>query len=196
MNVTNPQFLVCIGLSLLLAACGGSDSDDDDGTTYSYTITSTSFFTGGQQVSVVRFGISGSCSSPTGATSPLTRVGAGRVVTAGTVSFKFTTEITPPMFESVYIDNNASGNLDAGDLVWGDDPNDFYGACFDNFATSQSFDWEAIGAQLQAALGLFQPWITYTGATQSFRGEQNSESELTTENAIIVEGDGYHSLRW
>jgi hypothetical protein len=96
---------------------GGGDGDDDSGgdgggTTYNYTVTSATFFTGGQQVAVVRFGISDSCSNTTGVTSAITRVGSGTVDTPGTVSFSFTTEITPPMFESVYIDNNASGNLD------------------------------------------------------------------------------------
>ena len=196
MDISNRWLLVHIGISLLLTACGGSGGGDDDGTNYRYTVTSTSFFTGGQQVAVVRFGISGSCSNITGVTSDLTRVGAGTVTTPGTVSFKFTTDITPPMLESVYIDDNASGNLDSGDLVWGDDPNDFYGACFDNFSTDQSFDWEDIGAQIQAGLGLFQPWIIYTGASQSFRGAQSSGSESTIRNSVIVEGDGYDGIGW
>ena len=195
MNTSNRRVCLHIGLALLLSACGGGGGGDDR-KTYRYTITSTSFFTGGQQVAVVRFGISGSCSNITGVTSDLTRVGSGTVTTPGTVSFKFKTDITPPMMESVYIDNNASGNLDAGDLVWGDDPNDFFGACFDKFATKQSFDWELVGAQIQASAGLFRPWITYTGAANAFRSLPNAESELSTEHAIIVEGDGYDSIRW
>ena len=85
------------------------------------------------------------------------------MVTPGTVSFSFTTGITPPIFESVYIDNNANGVLDSGDRVYGDDPLDFFGFCFDSLGSDQTFDWEVEAAQIQAALGLLQPSIIYTG---------------------------------
>ena len=187
-------------LVLFLPSCGGDDGDGgdggDDGTTYNYTVTSTTFFTGGQQVAVVRVGISGNCSSPTGVTGATTRMGAGTVSTPGTVSFSFTTVVTPPMVESVYIDNNASGNLDNGDRVWGDNPNGFRAVCFDALNTDHTFDWEVVAAQLQATWGLFQPSIIFTGAPQSLRSEQGSEPELMIDNAIIVDGDGYDSIQW
>jgi hypothetical protein len=190
----------------LLSACGGGSGgsggsggggggdDEDDGTSYNYTVASATWLTGGQQVAVIRFGLSGNCSAPTGVTSPITRVGAGTVNTPGTVSFSFTTEITPPMVESVYIDNNASGNLDNGDRVWGDNPNDLAAACFDAINADQTFDWEVVAAQFQAALGLSQPSIIYTGGVEAFRSEPGSEPELMMNNAIIVDGDGYDSI--
>jgi len=180
---------------LILNACGGGDGGDG-GTTYNYTVTSTTWFTGGQQVAVVRFGISGSCSNITGVTSGLTRVGAGTVSTPGAVSFSFTTGITPPFMESVYIDNNASENLDNGDRVWGDNPNDFMGVCFDAIAVNQTLDWEDFAAQLQARTGSSVPSILYTGPPQAFRGEAGSEPELMIDNTIIVDGDGYDSMQW
>jgi hypothetical protein len=183
------------GFIVGLSACG-DDDDGGGGTTYNYTVTSTTFFTGGQQVAVIRFSISGSCSAPTGVTSAIKRVGAGTVGNPGNVSFSFKTEVTPPMFESVYIDNNASGNLDSGDRVWGDNPNDLFGACFNDFNTDQTFDWEVVAAQFQAGLGLSQPSIIYTGASQAFRSEPGSEPELMIDNAIIVDGYGYDSLQW
>lgn len=100
------------------------------------------------------------------------------------------------MVESVYIDNNASGNLDAGDRVWGDNPNDFAGVCFDGFDTNQIFDWEVVAAQIQAALGLMQPSIIYTGAPQSFRSEPGTEPDLMIGKTMIVDGEGYDSIRW
>lgn len=165
---------------------GGGGDDEDDGTTYNYTVTSATWLTGGQQIAVIRFGISGNCSAPTGVTSPITRVGAGTVNTPGTVSFSFTTEITPSMLESVYIDNNASGNLDNGDRVWGNNSNDLAGACFDAIDTDQTFDWEDIAAAFGSTI--------YTGAPQAFRSEPGSEPELMIDNAIIVDGDGYDSI--
>ena len=180
-----------MGIIGIVASGGG---DGNDGTTYYYTVMSETYFTGGQQVAVVRFGISGSCDYPTGVTSNITRVGSGTVETPGTVSFSFTTGITPPMFESVYIDNNASGNLDYGDRVWGDNPDDLAGVCFDAFYAEQTFDWEVIAAQIQAELGLSQPSIIYTGPAQTFRKMVDLEQMLIINNAIIVDGDGYDSI--
>lgn len=178
-----------LGILGILASGGGGGGDGN--TTYNYTVTSTNYLTGGQQVAVVRFGISGSCSGITGITSAVTRVGAGTVSTPGTVSFSYTTNINPPMVESVYIDNNASGNLDPGDRVWGDDPNDLFGVCFDNFGTTQWFDWEIIAAQIQTAFGLSQPSVIYTGAAQTFRSDQERESGLLVMRSMPAEGDGY-----
>ena len=181
-------------IGIVATGGGGGDGDDNGGTTYNYTVTSATYFTGGQQVAVVRFGLSGSCANPTGITSNITRVGSGTVNIPGTVSFSFTTKITPPMLESVYIDNNASGNLDNGDRVWGDNPNDLAGACFDALGAEQTFDWEVVAAQLQAELGLSQPSIIYTGPPQSFRNMADPEQMLSIDNAIIVDGDGYDSI--
>ncbi len=184
-----------IGITTWLAGCGSSN--DPDPPIYNYTVTSVTWFTAsGEQVAVVRFTISGSCAAPTGVISALTRVGAGTVINPGTVSFSFTTGLTPPFVESVYIDNNASGNLDAGDRVWGDDPNDLAGMCADVYAINQVFDWETVAANIQAALGLTQPSIIYTGAPQAFRGESDSAPELMINNTIIVDGDVYDSIKW
>ena len=189
--------ILFVGFIVGLSACGGGgDGGEGGGTTYNYTVKSTTFLTGGQQVAVIRFSISGSCSVPTGVTSAITHVGAGTVGTPGEVSFSFATEITPPMFESVYIDNNASGNLDSGDRVWGDNPNDLVGACFNAFNTDQTFDWEVVAAHIQASLGLSQPSIIYTGAPQAYRSDPGSEPELMIDNPIIVDGDGYDSMHW
>ena len=91
------------------------------------------------------------------------------------------------MFESVYIDINGSGNLDFGDRVWGNNPNDLGALCFNNFNTDQTFDWDAVAA------GVFGGSTFYTGPTQLFRGATNSELELMN-NAIIVDGGGYDSI--
>ena len=187
------SIILFVGLITGLSNCGGGDGPPP-GTTYNYTVTSATYFTGGEQVAVIRYGISGSCLAITGVTSAITRVGAGTVSTPGTVSFSFTTEITPPMIESVYIDNNASGNLDSGDRVWGDNPNDFAGGCFDALNADQTFDWEVVAADFQAILGLLQPSIIYTGGVEAFRNEPGSEPELMINNAIIVDGDGYDSI--
>lgn len=188
-------FILLIGFIVGLTACGGS-GDGDGGTTYDYSIRSTTFFTGGQQVAVVRYKIiSGNCSSHT-REGPITLVGAGTVVTPGTVSFSFTTGVTPPVFESVYIDNNASGNLDKGDRVWGDDSNNLFGFCFDALNTRQTFDWEVEAAQIQALMGLARPSIIYTGPDRSFRAEPGSKTEVMIDKAFIVEGDGYDATRW
>jgi len=177
---------------LALNSCGGGGGG---GSTYNYTVTSTTFFTGGQQVTVVRFSVVGGCSAPT-SFGAITRVGGGTVVTPGTVAFSFTTGITPPVFESVYIDNNANGFLDSGDRVWGDDPNDLFGWCFNSLGSDQTFDWEVEATQIQADLGLLQPSIIYTGLPQSFRIESGSEPELMIHKAMIVDGDGYDSTQW
>lgn len=184
-----------VGLVLGLSACGGK-GDGDGGTTYDYAITSTSFFTGGQKVNVIRYKIiSGDCSSHT-REGPTTLVGSGTVVTPGEVSFAFTTGVTPPIFESIYIDNNASGNLDKGDRVWGDDPNNLYGYCFDALNTRQTFDWEVEAAQIQALMGLARPSTIYNGPDRSFRHEPDSKPVLTVGNAFVVDGDGYDGTRW
>lgn len=181
-------FLYTLGfLSIVSSGGGNGDGDGDESITYNYTVTSANYFTGGQQVAVIRFGISGSCSDVKDVTSGITRVGDGTVTTPGTVSFSFTTDITPPMFESVYIDNNASGNLDNGDRVWGDNPNDLIGACWDNFSTDQVFDWEVVAIQLQDFLTLAQSSIIYTGPPQAFRGEPGLELGLTMKNSVIAD---------
>jgi hypothetical protein len=186
-----------LGVVGILASGGGGSGDSEDdsgGRKYSYRVTSARFFTGGQQVAVIRFTLSGSCASPTGVTSDITRVGAGTVRNPGKVSFSFTTELGPPLFESVYIDNNASGNLDNGDRVWGDDPNDAFGLCFDVFDSRQDFDWEVVGVQIQTALGLAQSSIIYTGVDQPYRSEPGLKPRSMIDNAIIVDGDGYDSI--
>jgi hypothetical protein len=185
------HIILFVGLIAGLSACGGGDDD----ITYNYTVTSATWFTGGEQVAVARSKVNGSCAAPT-SFDPITRVGAGTVVTPGTVSFSFTTGVTPPIFESVYIDNNANGFLDSGDRVIGDDPNFFFGWCFDSLTTDDTFDWEVSAAQIQADLGLLQPSIIYTGPPQSFRSESGSEAELMIDKAIIVDGEGYHSTQW
>jgi len=189
-----PTLIGMLALFVVVAIDGchsGGDSDSDDRTTYNYRITSANFFKGGEQVAVIRFGLVGSCLNPRGVTSDITRVGAATVKTPGTVSFSFKTDITPPMFESVYIDNNASGNLDYGDRVWGDDPYDSYGACWDSFGVSQVFDWEVVASQIQAIMGLSQPSILYAGSPQPYRDDSSSEPGLTIDKAVIAAGDGY-----
>ena len=171
-----------VGLIAGLPNCGGGGG----GTTYNYDVTSATYFTEGVQVAVVRFGISESCSNFTGVTSDITRVGAGTVSTQGSVSFSFTTGITPPMVEGVYIDNSASGTLDYGDRVWGYDAFDLGGFCFDAYDTDQTFDWDSIAAVYGST--------TYQGGEQAYRSELGSESELMINNVFIVDVDGYNSI--
>jgi len=184
MFLFNRSTIFGIALVLIITGCGGGGGDA--GTTYNYDVTSATYFTEGVQVAVVRFGISGSCGAITGVTSDITRVGAGTVSTQGSVSFSFTTGITPPMFEGVYIDNNASGNLDFGDRVWGNDAFDLGGFCFDAYDTNQVFDWESIAAVYGSTL--------YQGGPVAYRSEPGSGHELMINNVIIVDGDGYNSI--
>ena len=164
MMCPKPEWLRLAGLCVLylagtvgILASGDSDGGNgNDDPTYTYNITSANFFTGGEQIAVVRYGISGSCANVITTTATV-RVGAAPVVVPGSVSITFTTSITPPIFESVYIDNDASGNLNAGDRVWGDDPNSFFGYCFDSLGGIQNFDWETESIQIQTGLGLTQP---------------------------------------
>ena len=185
--------VVLSGLATIIGSGGNGDGDGDR--TYEYNITSTTYFTGGQEVAVIRFGISGSCNAFTGVTTPITRVGSGTVTSPGSVSFSFTTDINPPFVESVYIDNNASGNLDSGDRVWGDNPNDLAASCFDAMNSNQTFDWEVVAAQIQAILGLSQPSIIYTGPSQSFRTQPSSGTDILNEDVINVDGDDYNSIQ-
>jgi len=195
MFLFNRSTIFGIALLLILSACGGGGSGSGSGTTYNYTVTSATWFTGGQQVAVVRFSVIGGCLTPTNF-GAITRVGEGTVTIPGTTAFSFTTGITPPIFESVYIDNNANGFLDSGDRVWGDEPNDLYGWCFNFLGSDQTFDWEVEAAQIQANLGLLQPSIIYTGPPQSFRIGSGSEPELMIQKDTIVDGDGYDNTQW
>ena len=151
-----------LGMLLVAMFLGACSDDDDGGTNYQYTVTSANFFPAGVQVAVVRAAVTGLCGAPAGVDVPLTRVGSGTVDTPGTVTFSFTTGIVSTFLESLYIDNNASGNLDSGDRVWGENPNDFAGACFSQLSSPQAFDWEAIAEQIRVALGNAQASIIYT----------------------------------
>jgi hypothetical protein len=91
------------------------------------------------------------------------------------------------MVEGVYIDVNGNGILDFGDQVWGNDPSDAGGFCFDVFDTDQVFDWDAIAANVGSTM--------YTGPDQTFRNVTDSELESMIDNAIIVDGDGYDSIK-
>ena len=92
------------------------------------------------------------------------------------------------MLESVYIDNDASGNLNPGDRVWGTDPFDLTGACFDSLGTSQIVDWDAIAAIAGGS-------IIYQGGPEAFRSEAGSEPGPMIKNYIIVDADGYDGLQ-
>ena len=185
------HIILFVGLIAGISACGV----DDDDKTYNYTVTSATWFTGGQQVAVIRIKHPNSCADHTNDGEP-ERVGVGAVDSPGTVSFSFTTGITSSFFESVYIDNNANGNLDNGDRVWGDEPDKTWGYCFDSLSADQYFDWEVVAQQIQSSGGLSQPSIIYTGPPKTFRGEPGSEPESMIYNAIIVDVDGYNSIQW
>lgn len=187
------RILFPLGMLVIVTLVGACSDDEEAGTSYEYTVTSTSFFSEGVQVAVVRASVEGLCSAPAGANTPLTRVGAGTVSTAGTVTFSFRTEITSNFVESVYIDNNASGALDSGDRVWGENTNDFAGACFSALSSPQVFDWEEIAEQLRIGLGNSVASIIYTGDTQSYLS--GSELSLPTEAQWVNGGaGGYEGL--
>lgn len=187
------KMLFLLGMLLFVMLVGACSDDEPAGTSYEYTVTSANFFPAGVQVATVRASITGLCSAPAGVNLPLTRVGSGTVTTPGTVSYSFRTEITSFFVESVYIDNNASGNLDSGDRVWGDNPNDFAGACFDSLTSPQAFDWEVIAEQIRIALGNAVASVTYTGGAQAFLSGQ---APGISAGAQIVNGGagGYEGL--
>ena len=188
-----PLFFAAL-LILAFAGCGGGGGGGGGGVTYNYTVTSANFFPAGVQVATIRFGFSGTCSNITGITADIQRVGAGTVTTPGTVSYSFTTTITRLFVESVYIDNNASGNLDSGDRVWGENTTDLAAGCFEEPFSSndQVFDWEDVAEQIRILLRNSQASVIYTGSSNSFSYEPDSETQLNLES-IVIFGDGYNN---
>lgn len=163
-------------LAIYLAGCG----DDDEAApgavppkTFTYTITDSGGnldVVDGRRVAVVDIGLTGTWAAPTAA-GAFQHSGDAAVTTPGSVVLTFTLSFPGAYIETIYIDLNGSGNLDNGDLVWGDFTDDFAGFCFESTASlpaSVAIDWTgemtAVGVGTSIWAGGSQPFSTDPGS--------------------------------
>lgn len=147
------------------AACQATSST---GTLWQYTVNSTNLSVG-RCAGVGRASLSGStCPTATIISSTRQHVGAGLVSTAGIAAVTWNDGFTGLIFETIYIDVDASNTMNSGDIVFGSTGN-IAGVCF-NTATALKMitvDWDAVATSLGS--------YTYSGADLPYLQEPQGE---------------------
>jgi hypothetical protein len=167
--------LVVLLVGLGLTACG-EDAAPSRSFTYSISDTGGNLSTAdGRRVVVVHLPFTGAnCSSITGLAGGIQHTADAPVSTPGSVVLSFTLSFGGPYLETIYIDLNGTNTLDSGDQVWGMDPNDAAGPCYNNISSvpsSMFIDWTTFSqVGTTTYTGSAQPWSAGTPALPSAGG--------------------------